>query len=117
VDNPPPDLAELRQQTQLPIPWDRVETIEELTAMLRSAGFENIEVVRVAPVVKLRDAEMLLRYKLAWPIRKAELRAMPPEIQRLCLSDVQENLERYLSPDGTLDWRPNLIRMFAVRPR
>ncbi len=113
VEEPPSELTAVRGQAQAPIPWDDIETVEELATLVAEAGFEAVQVLHASPVVRL-ESEALLRYKLAWPIRQAEMRAMSQEIRQLCISDLRENLSRHLNNDGTLDWRPNLIRIQAT---
>jgi hypothetical protein len=116
ADNPPPDLARLRDQMQQPIPWDELDSIEALEQLLADVGFQSVEVQQVSPLIVLPDAETFLRYKLAWPIRAAELAAMPDDIRMICLNDLRENITPYIKRDtGQLIWRPNIVRITAIK--
>ncbi len=116
VEEPPPGLAAQRAAQQAPHPWDEMETSDDIAARLAEAGFEPVTVDVVTPVVMFSDVETFIRYKLAWPIRRAELAAMPRDVQMLCLGDLQENLGARAGKDGRLAWEPNLVRIKAVRP-
>jgi SAM-dependent methyltransferase len=109
VDNPPDDLARKRRDQQDHHPWDELETSDDIVALMREAGFTEVAVQIQTPEVMLPDPEAFIRYKLAWPIRRAEFEAMSPEIQQLCLSDLTENLGSLAEADGRLCWRPNVV--------
>ncbi len=116
TEEPPPALLTLRQQMEAPIPWDSIQSTEELTHLIEQAGFSQVQVCQAIANVRLPDMEALLRYKLAWPIRRAEISAMPPEVRALCLSDLQENLAAHTDADGAITWRPGVIRIRALKP-
>lgn len=116
VEEPPPVLAARREQRFAYHPWDELETSDDVVAALESAGFVETDVEVVSPVVELAGPEAFVRYKLAWPFRRAEVEAMPDEVRRLFLSDLAENLAALAGPGGTLAWQPNLIRVYARRP-
>lgn len=116
VDDPPPELARLREEMQEPIPWDDLETIEALGEALVNSGFKSVEVTDLSPEIVLPDAEAFLQYKLAWPIRAAELLVMPDDIRALCLSDLRENIAPYIKRStGQLVWQPNIVRISAIK--
>jgi ubiquinone/menaquinone biosynthesis C-methylase UbiE len=116
VDDPLPELERLRDQMQQPIPWDDVESVEALRQLFVDTGFTSVDVQHLSPQVVLPDAETFLRYKLAWPIRAAELIAMSDEVRALCLSDLRENIAPYVQREtGQLIWQPNIIRIEAAK--
>lgn len=116
LDEPPEPLRLLREATEQPVPWDELETVEDIEDAVASSGFavERFEVA--AAEVRMASLDAFLRYKLGWPSRRAELEAMPPDVRRLMLNDLHENLSPHLSADGSLLWRPGLIRISARRP-
>ena len=116
VDEPPPDLARRRREQQMLHPWDELETSDDIVGLMREAGFEEVQVQITTASVRVESTDVFIRYKLAWPIRQAEINAMPEEVRRLCLSDLQENLERYTDSDGRLHWQPNLVQVFGLKP-
>lgn len=116
VDDPPPDLARKRSEQQALHPWDELETSDDIVGLMEEAGFESVEVRIVTADVQLDSPAEFIRYKLAWPIRRAELEAMPEEIRQLCLSDLAENLARFGDSDGRLRWQPNVVQVFGTRP-
>lgn len=117
VEDPPPALAARREARFAYHPWDELETSEDIVTMLQDAGFTGVAVDVVTPPVTFDSVMRFIRYKFAWPFRRAELNAMPADVRALCLSDLEENLEALAEPDGTLIWEPNLVRVFARRPR
>jgi SAM-dependent methyltransferase len=116
VEDPPPPLAELRAQTQEPLPWDDIETADELGDLVRELGLSEIELRQEVSTVSFASVGAFLRFKLAWPIREAELNAMPKETLGLCLSELQENLAAHGEADGSLIWRPGVFRVRAFKP-
>ncbi|GAB4469746.1 MAG: hypothetical protein Kow00124_05210 [Anaerolineae bacterium] len=117
VEDPPPDLALIRERAEVPLPWDTLESMEDIVGVLRGAGFVRIRAAVINPTVWFEDARSFMRYKLAWPIRQAELRAMPPDVRSLCLSDLEENLGARAETDGRLRWQPNVVQIMAYRRR
>ncbi len=117
VDDPPPVLAARLAAQQVPHPWDELETVEDIVAAVREAGFGPVTGEAVALTVPLPDAATFMRYKLAWPTRRAELAAMSGEVRALCLNELRENLEARVSPNGQLLWEPNVVRVIATRPQ
>ncbi len=117
VEEPPPDLAAIRERANIPLPWDDLDGMEDIVGMLRDVGFVRIRAAVINPAVWFDDARAFMRYKLAWPVRQAELRAMPPDIKSLCLSDLEENLSAQAEATGRLQWRPNVVQIVAYRGR
>jgi SAM-dependent methyltransferase len=117
VDDPPALLAVLRDQLEQPIPWDALETVEELELLFVEAGFADIEMIYEQPQVMLPGINAFIRFKMAWPIRAAEFDAMPLEVQRLCMSDLKENIAPHANAAGQLTWQPNIVVLKAVKPR
>lgn len=115
-DNPPPALASLRAAMEAPVPWDDLDGPDDVAALVRHAGFSEVEMALERPSVRLPGAQAFVRYKLAWPERRAEIDAMPAEARRLCLADLQENLAAHAEVDGSLIWQPEIIRIRAYRP-
>lgn len=116
VEQPPPWLAARRATQRAPHPWDALETSDDVVAALQQAGFTDVTTAVETPDVVLPGPQAFIRYKLAWPIRAAEVRAMPAEVRALFLSDLEENIAAEAKPDGTLVWQPNVIVMAARRP-
>jgi len=120
VEDPGPDLAARREARFAYHPWDEFETSTDIADELEAAGFEHVEIDVVTPEVVFEEAADFIRYKLAWPFRRAEVEAMPAEVRALCLSDLDENLSALSAlalPSGKLVWQPNLVRVFAQKPR
>lgn len=117
VEDPGPDLAARREARFAYHPWDEFETSTDIADELEAAGFEHVEIDVVTPEVVFEEAADFIRYKLAWPFRRAEVEAMPAEVRALCLSDLDENLSALALPSGKLVWQPNLVRVFAQKPR
>jgi ubiquinone/menaquinone biosynthesis C-methylase UbiE len=115
LDDPPPSLAALREQLGRPIPWDDVESVDELVKLIREAGFDSVEAVTTTSAIPM-TVEEFLDYKLGWPLRVAEIEAMPDEIRRLCLSDLRENFAALEDGRGILKWQPNVVRIRARKP-
>jgi ubiquinone/menaquinone biosynthesis C-methylase UbiE len=114
-ENVPPTLAAMRRDIYTSLPWDELKDSEDLRFALKKAGFSRIKVNVVSPPVRLQSAEVFLRYKLAWPIRRAELEAMPEDIRQLCLNDLRENIAAHCNSAGHLIWRPNIVRLRAFK--
>ncbi len=115
VVEPPPALAARREALRQPHPWDALEDADSIAQALQEAGFAQVRTALVTAAICLPDVETFIRYKLAWPNRQAEIDAMSPEVQTLCLGDLRENLGAFAEPDGTLFWRPNLVRICALK--
>lgn len=115
VDDPPPALAKQRADFDIPLPWDTLETLDDLAALLEAVGFVVDVAAFFEPEVALTPADFLA-YKLAWPARRAELAAMPEEVRRLFYTDIEENIGAFAGPEGTLTWEPTLIRVRAFKP-
>lgn len=113
VDEPPPDLADLREQMETPVPWDELEDLDELVEMVRQAGFRDVKLDIFPIKIRLSSVKAFINYKLAWPVRRAEVDAMPEEVQSLCLSDLHENLDAYAESDGSITWEPEIVRIWA----
>ena len=116
VDDPPPDLARRRSEQQALHPWDELETSDDIARLMRAAGFAAVEVRIETASVLLENAAAFIRYKLAWPIRRAEIDAMPSEIRQLCLTDLEENIGKLADKDGRLSWQPNVVQVFGLKP-
>lgn len=117
VDDPPPWLGARRTAQREPHPWDALETSDDVVEALQQAGFTTITTSVETPDVMLPGPETFIRYKLAWPIRAAEVRAMSADVRSLFMSDLEENFTAQARPDGTFIWQPNIIIFEARKPR
>lgn len=115
TNDPPPGLRRLREQLAEPLPWDNIDSVDTLVDLIRTAGFTAVDVNQARTTVDVALPN-LLRYKLAWPIRQAELAAMSPEMRELCLSDLRENLEPFAGQDGEIQWQPEIVQIVARKP-
>ncbi|NDJ54882.1 MAG: class I SAM-dependent methyltransferase [Chloroflexi bacterium] len=111
VDEPPDWLAPFRDP--LDLPWDRYDTSDDIVEELERRGFQRIERSLETLSIPI-TVEAFMRYKLAWPIRDAELAAMDEEARQLCLSDLRENLLAATTEEGLLRWQPNLVFVRAT---
>jgi ubiquinone/menaquinone biosynthesis C-methylase UbiE len=116
VDDPSPELARMRSETEQPVAWDDLESLDEIQDIVARAGFEVSRVEVLDAEVLLADLDTFLRYKLAWPSRQAEIAAMPDDVRRLMSSDLRENLSPHADGAGGLTWRPQIIRISAGKP-
>lgn len=117
VEDPSPELKAFRQEMEEPIPWDDLESADELETLLAEAGFQDLELTHEIVSVRLPNVDAFLRYKLAWPIRTAELAAMPAEVRTLCLNDLRENVTPHADDKGRIIWEPHLVRVRAWKPQ
>jgi ubiquinone/menaquinone biosynthesis C-methylase UbiE len=117
VDDAPARLTALREQLEQPIPWDSLESVEDLESLINRLGFSNFQRTYVHPEIVLPSTKAFIEFKMAWPIRIAEYEAMAPDIQRLCMSDLHENIAPHTDPAGQVIWEPNLIVLRATKPR
>ncbi len=67
--------------------------------------------------IRIADIEDYLRYKLAWTYRWEEVRTMDAETRVAFLAAVRARMDEFAEPDGSLLWRPALIRVTALRER
>ena len=106
----------LREYYAAPKPWyDQLQDVEDFYELLKAVGFDLVW-VREAPFVKVHvhSADIFLRYKLAWPMRRLSIAAMPPAIRADFDADLHEQVRAFTNPDGSLDWSPPLFRVFAT---
>jgi ubiquinone/menaquinone biosynthesis C-methylase UbiE len=115
VDDPSPDLARRRAEEAQPHPWDKLETSADIVELLEKTGFQRVHATVNTLHISIPDVDVFIRYKFAWPTRKAEVEAMPEEIRHLLLNDLRENLAAYTAGAGGLLWQPNLVRIIAFR--
>ncbi len=113
VDDPPDHLAAFRTQMGMHLPWDDVESIDELVGLLKKENFRILEEKRETPTIPFGNVRQFLAYKLAWPTRTRELEVMPSDLRALCLSDLLENMESFAETNGNLLWKPNVFRIIA----
>lgn len=116
VDEAPPALAAMRAAMEAPAPWDDLDGADDVADLAEDVGFVNVEMTLAQRLVRLADVETFIRYKLAWPNRRAEIDAMAMETRQLCVSDLHENLAARAEPDGSLLWQPEVIRIRACKP-
>lgn len=116
VEDPPPELAAMRELLGNSIPWDDLEDESDLAGLLRQTGFVSVETENLSIPVRFESVKAFIGYKTAWPSRQVELAAMPEDVRQLCLSDLTENLNALARPDGGLLWQPNVIRARAYKP-
>ncbi|MEJ2149298.1 MAG: methyltransferase domain-containing protein, partial [Chloroflexota bacterium] len=115
VEDPPPELAAMRELLGNSIPWDDLEDESDLAGLLRQTGFVSVETENLSIPVRFESVKAFIGYKTAWPSRQVELAAMPEDVRQLCLSDLTENLNALARPDGSLLWQPNVIRARAYK--
>ena len=65
--------------------------------------------------IRIADVEDYLRYKLAWTYRWEEVRAMDAQTRVAFYTAVCARMDEFAEPDGSLLWRPALIRVTARR--
>jgi len=115
-ENVPGLDALVRDYYARPKPWyDQLQDVEDYYEMLKNMGFDLVW-VREAPfaTVHLPSAETFLRYKLAWPMRRLSIAALPPAIRAEFEAELRERVNTFTNPDGSLDWSPPLFRIFAT---
>jgi SAM-dependent methyltransferase len=115
VDQPSEQLAALRAEWELEIPWDAVEGLSDISDLLHRIGYTIASIVTVSEPIEFSGVKEFINYKMAWPSRALELAEIPDETRRLCLADLFENLQSYTEPDGKLIWRPQVVRIAAMR--
>jgi SAM-dependent methyltransferase len=115
VDDPPAPLAQRRREQVEPHPWDDLETSSDVEDALIEAGFRAVRIDIATPVVTLAGPEAFVRYKLAWPIRRAEVDAMPGDVRNLFFGELVEALTDKAEPGGGLRWEPNVVRAIAYK--
>jgi ubiquinone/menaquinone biosynthesis C-methylase UbiE len=115
VDDPPAPLVKRRREQVEPHPWDDLETSGDIEDTLIRAGFRDVRIDIATPVVNLAGPEAFIRYKLAWPIRRAEVDAMPGDVRNLFVGELVEGLEDRAGPGGGLRWEPNVVRAIAYK--
>lgn len=113
LDTPPPEVAAYRATMQQPIAWDALDGLGALVDVINGCRFE-VGVAEIREItVALRPADFV-RYKLAWPARQIEMGAMPPELKRLCVAELEELMMSYRAADGLLHWQPDIVRVRAT---
>lgn len=115
VEHPSPALCAMRAVIEAPAPWDDLDGPDDVAALVERVGFSGVEMAVERPLVRLPGVETFIRYRLAWPSRRAEVDAMSVEARQLCLSDLRENLAAHTEPDGSLCWQPEVIRICAYK--
>jgi SAM-dependent methyltransferase len=115
VDDPLPELEKLRADCSQPIPWDQLETIEELSDIVRDVGFDAIQLETVKISIPFSRIQEFIKFKFAWPLRKAEFDAMSEDVRSLLLADLRENLGQHTNADGSLIWSPELVWLRAEK--
>jgi ubiquinone/menaquinone biosynthesis C-methylase UbiE len=115
VDDPPTPLAKRRREQIEPHPWDDLETSGDIEDALIKAGFRDVRIDIATPAVDLAGPEAFIRYKLAWPIRRAEVDAMPGDVRSLFIGELVEVLEDRTGPEGGLRWELNVVRAIAYK--
>ncbi len=113
VDDPPAPLEKRRREQVEPHPWDDLETSGDIEDVLIETGFRNVRIDIATPAVNLAGPEAFIRYKLAWPIRRAEVDAMPGDVRNLFVGELVEALADRVGPEGGLRWEPNVVRAIA----
>jgi len=114
TDDPPPALAVQREYSARTLPWEAFNSTQDVSDALLRTGFAEVTSRVISPPVLFRDAKEFLDYKLAWPLRIAELAAMDEETRHLCIADLTENITAYAHTDG-LVWRPNVVQIIATK--
>ncbi len=116
-DSPSPTLKRLRDHTDKPLPWEDLETLDDLRDLIAGCGFVDTTDTIITPSIRFSTVEQFMAFKLAWPLRRAEFAEMPVSVQKLCRSDLHENLSHvYANKNGHLEWRPNVILVKTHKP-
>lgn len=117
---PEPDEAmrELRAEVEAnPSDWgDYLQDADDYCEWLTDFGLTVEHAEESQPVtIRIADAEDYLRYKLAWTYRWEEVRAMDVQTRMAFYKAVRARLAEFTEADGSLLWRPWLIRVTARR--
>ncbi len=117
MPNDIPGLDEpLRNYYDVRKPWyEHLQYIEDYYETLKQSGFDMVW-VREAPfvTVHMQSIDTFLAYKLAWPLRRFGLAAMPESARTDYDAEVRARLQPYVNADGSFDWSPPLFRVFAT---
>lgn len=114
--NPALDEA-IREFYASPKPWyDDLQYPEDFYEMLKQVGFDLVW-VREAPfaTVHFPSLDVFITYKTAWPQRRLAIEALDADPRTALYAEIRKRLGQYTNGDGSLDWKPPLFRVFAVR--
>lgn len=115
---PEPDehMQRLRADVEAnPSEWgDYLQDAEDYREWLTDLGMTVEDAHESQPVaLRIADVEDYLRYKLAWTYRWEEVRAMSAQTRVAFYTALRGRVAALAEPDGSLIWRPWLIRVTA----
>jgi ubiquinone/menaquinone biosynthesis C-methylase UbiE len=118
VPQPDESMRELRADVEAnPSRWgDYLQEPDDYREWLRDFGL-TVERAEESEqlTIRIADVEDYLRYKLAWTYRWKEVRAMDAQTRLAFYTAVRARMDEFAEPDGSLLWRPALIRVTARR--
>jgi SAM-dependent methyltransferase len=117
---PQPDesMRKLRADVEAnPSQWgDYLQGPDDYREWLHNLGMTVEHAEESEPLtIRIADIEDYLRYKLAWTYRWEEVRTMDAETRMAFFTAVRARTDEFAEPDGSLLWRPALIRVTARR--
>lgn len=107
--NPTPELAASREAVRMsresPHRKD-LSSPDGFAALLRGAGFREVDVVEAEERATWPDAASVLDFYMSWESTDAEVAAMSPDARRAFLDDATTALDALAGPDGIeADWK------------
>lgn len=115
VDEPDASLAALRAEPEAlgPLWRDYLQDVDDYREWLEEAGFAVVDAVEAAPVAIRATPDVFLRYLLVPTFRRREVEAMVPAVRSAFLAAARARLTQDAQPDGSLIWRPVVLRARA----
>lgn len=115
VDEPDGSLAALRAAPDAlgPLWRDYLQDADDYREWLEDAGFAVVDAVEAVPVAVRATPDVFLRYLLASTFRRREVEAMPPAARSAFVAAARARLAQDAQPDGSLIWRPVVLRARA----
>jgi SAM-dependent methyltransferase len=97
-------------------PWyQQLQDADDHQALLKRVGFSLAWAQEAAFVTVPIEIAIFIRYKLAFPGRRATVDAMSPAMRERFMTTLNEQLAPYADANGLLQWSPPLIRVCAVK--
>lgn len=109
VQNPDPELAASREAARMSREAPRrkdVSTRTGLAALLRDAGFRDVDIVEADERATWLDAQAVLDFFVSWGSVDAEVAAMSSDARRAFRDEATAKLDALAGPDGiAADWK------------
>lgn len=117
ADPAPEPLASLRAGLDaFPPLWERdLQDADDYAETLTRLGFRVEHAAETAPLTIPMPAATYLSFFLSTAIRHEEIRALPDQARAAFFAAARARLAGFAAPDGTLSWRPAVIRALAQR--